>query len=346
MKKHTLIIAIMLITFFVACKNESKNDNNSNNKNDNTENTSENNTNEDIKNTNADKGIDFVLDSSPLSQADGIDDDGEIFELENTNFKLMVFDGTLYFLDQEHNMYSLSDDLFKANDFNTSYKGEAKNIGGKNLLFITWQYGDARSGFEDGYEEDYSGLFVINTDDLICLTDIVYKSFYMYYEGDGNGDEHAKMSENTQFEEAEYSYDFSTTSNGFKLTNYTASLSNDFSTTTYSNLTNYQEGNYELKNGKFVCDKKLPFKGATNGMFFYASCKKLTDGELKNASKGQLKIMRNEIFARHGFTFKTDKMKKYFEDCEWFKATKNDVNSELSDIENANIKLISSYEKK
>lgn len=62
-------------------------------------------------------------------------------------------------------------------------------------------------------------------------------------------------------------------------------------------------------------------------------------------TKDELKIMRNEIFARHGFIFKTDAMKKHFESQSWYKPTKENVDNLLSNIEQRNVKTISEYEK-
>ena len=60
----------------------------------------------------------------------------------------------------------------------------------------------------------------------------------------------------------------------------------------------------------------------------------------------ELKIMRNEIFARHGYIFQTQEMKKYFELQNWYEGRYKDVNKKLSDLEKLNIKLIRLMEKK
>ena len=54
--------------------------------------------------------------------------------------------------------------------------------------------------------------------------------------------------------------------------------------------------------------------------------------------------MRNEIFARHGYIFKTPEMKSYFSQQSWYHGQYNDVNSMLSAIEKQNIELIRKYE--
>ena len=76
-----------------------------------------------------------------------------------------------------------------------------------------------------------------------------------------------------------------------------------------------------------------------------ASIRILSSSELRGYSKRELKLMRNEIFARHGYIFKTDEMKKHFSSKQWYEPKYNDVNSMLTDIEQQNIKTIQQLEK-
>jgi hypothetical protein len=87
--------------------------------------------------------------------------------------------------------------------------------------------------------------------------------------------------------------------------------------------------------------------GATNNSYVFSnsSKKKLTDSQLKGLSKTKLGIARNEILARHGYVFKTDYYKKYFNNQKWYKAggySSGDLNS----VEWYNIKLIKKWEAK
>ena len=75
-----------------------------------------------------------------------------------------------------------------------------------------------------------------------------------------------------------------------------------------------------------------------------ASTRVLTYSDLRGYSKRELKIMRNEIFARHGYIFKTADMKNHFASKSWYTPRYNDVNSMLTNIETQNIKLIQSLE--
>ena len=66
----------------------------------------------------------------------------------------------------------------------------------------------------------------------------------------------------------------------------------------------------------------------------------MTADELQGASAWDLKIMRNEIFARHGYVFKTDDMKRYFSQQAWYRPQSDDVLASLSPIELANVETI------
>lgn len=66
-----------------------------------------------------------------------------------------------------------------------------------------------------------------------------------------------------------------------------------------------------------------------------------------NADATYLRYMRNEIYARHGYTFKDSELAKYFEAQEWYEATTDYVEeSELNKYELANIELIVELESK
>lgn len=76
----------------------------------------------------------------------------------------------------------------------------------------------------------------------------------------------------------------------------------------------------------------------------------LTEDDLKGLTKSQLTLARNEIFARHGRTFKKQELQKFFESKSWYKVNpsynySNDYLN-LSSIEKANAKFILAYENK
>lgn len=62
-------------------------------------------------------------------------------------------------------------------------------------------------------------------------------------------------------------------------------------------------------------------------------------------SPNELKIMRNEIFARYGYTFKTKEMIYHFRKQRWYRPMNTNVTSMLTSIEKENGRRIQMYEK-
>lgn len=80
------------------------------------------------------------------------------------------------------------------------------------------------------------------------------------------------------------------------------------------------------------------------GQYTVASERLLTEDDLAGLSARELKIMRNEIFARHGYIFKTEDMKAHFNSQPWYEGRYDDVSSMLSDIEIKNVSFIKRHE--
>ena len=76
---------------------------------------------------------------------------------------------------------------------------------------------------------------------------------------------------------------------------------------------------------------------------------KLTRADLEGLTKEQLRLARNEIYARHGMIFGVDDLDKYFATKSWYKPTisfKDFYDTvEMSLIEEANVALIQQLEK-
>lgn len=88
---------------------------------------------------------------------------------------------------------------------------------------------------------------------------------------------------------------------------------------------------------------EIPKEG--KGLYPNASDHLLTGDEISNMSQQELRIMRNEIYARHGFIFQKEDMKQYFSSQTWYKPLYTSVNNLLTEIEKKNIFLIKRYEK-
>lgn len=72
--------------------------------------------------------------------------------------------------------------------------------------------------------------------------------------------------------------------------------------------------------------------------------RKLTEDDLAGMNKKELRLMRNWIFARHGYIFSTTEMRNYFEQQPWYQGRYSDVTSMLTDIEKYNINFIKEHE--
>lgn len=80
------------------------------------------------------------------------------------------------------------------------------------------------------------------------------------------------------------------------------------------------------------------------GEYPEASQRELKPEDVENLMKSDLEMMRNEIFARHGYCFKKKEMRQAFEGEEWYVPDNVDVRSKLTAIEKKNIALIKRYE--
>ena len=76
------------------------------------------------------------------------------------------------------------------------------------------------------------------------------------------------------------------------------------------------------------------------GKYQVASQRELTAADLQGKSSAELKIMRNEIFARYGYVFKTKDMKEYFGSQPWYRPSVADVTSKLTALEKKPVTLV------
>lgn len=87
----------------------------------------------------------------------------------------------------------------------------------------------------------------------------------------------------------------------------------------------------------------------TDGMLIPDSdSRKLTEDDLKGLDAEELRIARNEIYARHGRIFADKELQEHFNDMEWYHPTvkaEDFDESSLNDIELYNLNFISEYEK-
>jgi len=78
---------------------------------------------------------------------------------------------------------------------------------------------------------------------------------------------------------------------------------------------------------------------------YNASTTELKKEDLQNLYKGDLEIIRNTIYARHGYSFKNRRVRFIFDlFVSWYMPVSTDVRGQLTELEKKNIDLIKRYE--
>jgi hypothetical protein len=95
----------------------------------------------------------------------------------------------------------------------------------------------------------------------------------------------------------------------------------------------------------FTLSQKEFFYKPNAGPFSDASERLLTEEDVANYIKPDLRLMRNSIYARHGYSFKMKDMRREFDKQDWYMPMSTDVRNELTEIEKKNEVLIKRYEK-
>ena len=78
------------------------------------------------------------------------------------------------------------------------------------------------------------------------------------------------------------------------------------------------------------------------GYYHITSSRLLTEEDIKGKTKHELRIMRNEIYARHAYIFKDPILRDYFMQKSWYKPTTISVT--FNDIEQYNVRFIQLHE--
>ena len=89
-------------------------------------------------------------------------------------------------------------------------------------------------------------------------------------------------------------------------------------------------------------------------MWLWTSQRLVTDNDLQGMSLQQLELMRNEIFARHGWVFNRQDLQQHFQSQSWYRPKGNKSNqeqanrlaqAEMTSIEKQNVQTITAQEK-
>ncbi len=75
-----------------------------------------------------------------------------------------------------------------------------------------------------------------------------------------------------------------------------------------------------------------------------ASTEKLTPARVENLKRGDLLIIRNTIYARHGYSFRERPLRVFFDAQPWYIPVHADITSDFTPLELDNIKLLLRYE--
>ena len=90
--------------------------------------------------------------------------------------------------------------------------------------------------------------------------------------------------------------------------------------------------------------KKDKINEGLEGYYPFTSTKIIYPSMMNYFSKQQLRIMRNEIYARKGYVFSSADLKAHFSKMSWYKPINDNSKVVLSDLEQLNVDLIKAYE--
>jgi len=109
-------------------------------------------------------------------------------------------------------------------------------------------------------------------------------------------------------------------------------------TWTPNNAKKLAKKEFDLGRREYRYDAKI-------GLYPQSSTRLLKAKDVENIRPEDLRIMRNEIYARHGYSFRMRDMRSYFDSQDWYMPISTDVTSKLTTIEQKNQELIKRYEK-
>ena len=77
----------------------------------------------------------------------------------------------------------------------------------------------------------------------------------------------------------------------------------------------------------------------------FLSTRYIDYSDISDYDKGQIRVLKNSIYARHGRIFKDKALREYFNNQSWYRGTRNEIPAkELNKFEQANIAFLKQYE--
>ena len=71
----------------------------------------------------------------------------------------------------------------------------------------------------------------------------------------------------------------------------------------------------------------------------------LKSSDVENLTQKQIRVIRNLIFARHGYSFGAEDLRRMFEAYDWYQPLTTDVKDVLTEVEKNNLAILKRYEK-
>ncbi len=118
----------------------------------------------------------------------------------------------------------------------------------------------------------------------------------------------------------------------------------------YSKETNDLSGVWIANDSKKIAERVFVLPARTFkydprvGEYPQSSTRLLKEEDVENLRSAELRVMRNEIYARHGYSFKLEDMRKHFDGKDWYMAVSQDISENLTATEKNNAELIKRYE--
>lgn len=121
-------------------------------------------------------------------------------------------------------------------------------------------------------------------------------------------------------------------------------LSEDNDLIDWENPKNFVEKYTDEETGKTETYTASKNRIASDAVFkINASKQKLTEKDLKNLRKLDMEIIKNSVFARHGYAFKKQTYRNFFEQTDWYIPVANNVDKDLSPMEKDNVALLNRF---
>ncbi|KQM62930.1 YARHG domain-containing protein [Chryseobacterium sp. Leaf201] len=121
-------------------------------------------------------------------------------------------------------------------------------------------------------------------------------------------------------------------------------LSPDNDLIDWENPKNFVEKYTDEETGKTESYTASKNRIASDAVFkINASKQKLTEKDLKNLRKLDMEIIKNSVFARHGYSFKKATYRNFFEQTDWYIPISNNVDNDLSAMEKENVALLNRF---